>query len=75
MLGDLSFVARSLRQSLIGDLLNEAKDLRDKGEFDGARQKVRAVLSLDATHIEANRLLSKIYAELHRLSPFTKPKK
>ena len=68
MLGDLLPIARSLQQSFIGDLLGEARDLRDKGEFNGAQEKVRAVLILDNTHGEAKRLHSEIAAELHRLA-------
>ena len=53
----------------------EARDLRDKGEFDGAQEKVRAVLILDNTHGEAKRLHSEITAELHRLPPVIKAKR
>lgn len=75
MLGDLLPVSRSLQQEAIGNLLNEARDLRDKGEFDGAQDKVRAVLMLDNTHGEAKRLHSEITAEVHRLGPILKAKK
>jgi serine/threonine-protein kinase len=75
MLGDLLPIARSLQQSFIGDLLNEAKELRDKGEFDSAQEKVRAVLILDNTHGEAKRLHSEISAEVHRLAPVIKAKR
>ena len=69
MLGDLLPIARNLQQSFIGDLLVEAKDLREKGDFNAAQEKVRAVLILDNTHGEAKRLHSEIAAELHRLAP------
>ena len=75
MLGDLLPIARGLQQSFIGDLLLEAKDLREKGDFNGAQEKVRAVLILDNTHGEAKRLHSEISAELHRLAPATKAKR
>ena len=53
----------------------EAKDLRDKGDFNAAQEKVRAVLILDNTHGEAKRLHSEISAELHRLAPANKAKR
>ena len=39
MLGDLIPIARGLQQSFIGDLIVEAKDLRDKGDFNAAQGK------------------------------------
>jgi len=75
MLGDLLPIANGLQQSFIGDMLLEAKDLRDKGDFSGAQEKVRAVLILDNTRGEAKRLHTEISAELLRLAPATKAKK
>jgi serine/threonine-protein kinase len=75
MLGGLLPIARGLQQSFIGDLLLEAKDLRDKGDFTGAHEKVRAVLILDNTHADAKRLSSEIASELHKIAPITKAKR
>jgi serine/threonine-protein kinase len=75
MLGDLLPIACGLQQSFIGGLLLEAKDLREKGEFTGAQEKVRAVLILDNTHGDAKRLHSEIVAELQRLAPATQAKR
>jgi serine/threonine-protein kinase len=75
MLGDLLPIARSLQQGFIGDLLQEAKDLRDKGDYNGAQEKVRAVLILDNTHGEAKRLHSEIAADVQRQAPVTKAKR
>jgi serine/threonine-protein kinase len=75
MLGDLLPIARSLQLSFIGDLLQEAKDLRDKGDLNAAQEKVRAVLILDNTHGEAKRLQGEIAADLVRLTPVVKAKR
>jgi serine/threonine-protein kinase len=75
MLGELLPIARSLQQSFIGDLLSEAEDLRNKGDFNAAQEKVKAVLILDNTHGGAKRLHSEISAELHRLEPVAKAKR
>jgi Flp pilus assembly protein TadD len=75
MLGDLLPIANGLQQSFIGDMLLEAKDLRDQGDFTGAQEKVRAVLILDNTRGEAKRLHTEISAEILRLAPATKAKK
>ena len=75
MLGDLLPIARSLQQSFIGDLILEAKDLRSKGDFNNAQEKIRAVLILDNTNSEAKRLHSEISSELHRLVPVAKAKR
>jgi len=75
MLGDLLPIARGLQLSFIGNLLLEAKDLRSKGDFTGAQEKVRAVLILDNTHGDAKRLQNEITAELQRLAPATKAKR
>jgi serine/threonine protein kinase len=69
MLGDLLPVARSLKQTFIGDLLLEAKVLREKGDFGSAQEKVRAILILDHTHGEARRLHREIALELNRNPP------
>ncbi len=75
MLAEIFPIAWGLQQSFIGDLLLEAKDLREGGDFSGAQEKVRAVLILDNTHSDAKRLYSEIAAELHRLAPASKAKK
>ena len=75
LLGDLLPIAWGLQQSFIGDLLLEAKDLRDGGDFNGAQEKVRAALVVDNTHGDAKRLHSEITAELHRLAPANKAKR
>ncbi len=75
MLAEIFPIAWGLQQSFIGDLLLEAKDLREGGDFNGAQEKVRAVLILDNTHSDAKRLYSEIAAELHRLAPASKAKK
>jgi serine/threonine-protein kinase len=69
MLADLISIARRIQQSFIGDLLQEAKDLRDKGDLRGAQERLRAVLILDDTHEEGNRLQTEIAAELRRRTP------
>ena len=75
MLGDLLPIARGMQQSFIGDLILVARDLCEKGNFDAAQEKVRAVLILDNTHGEARRLSSEISQELHRLMPAVKARK
>lgn len=75
MLGELFPIARGLQQSFIGDLIVEARDLRSKGEFNAAQDKVRAVLILDNTHSEAKRLQTEISMELHRLAPAAKARR
>jgi serine/threonine-protein kinase len=75
MLSDLFPIAHGLQQSFIGDLLLEAKDLRDQGELGAAHDKVRAVLILDNTHGDAKRLHTEISAELRRLAPAIKARK
>ncbi|MGA2984969.1 MAG: protein kinase [Terriglobia bacterium] len=75
MLGDLLPIARGLQQSFIGELLVEAKDLREKGDFTGAQEKVRAILILDNTHGEAKRLHGEVSAEVIRHAPATKAKR
>ena len=60
MSDDLLPIARGLQQSFIGDLIVEARDLRDKGDFNAAKDKVRAALILDSTHGEAKRLQTEI---------------
>ena len=72
MLAGLIPIARSLQMSFIGDMLLEAKDLRDKGDLNGAQEKVRAILILDNAHVEAKRLHSELSAEL---TPVTKAKR
>ena len=69
MLGDLLPIARSVQQNFINDLLQEAKDLRDKGDLNVAQEKVRAVLHIDSAHEEAKRLGSEISLELGRIPP------
>ncbi len=75
MLGGLLPIARGLQMTFIGDLLLEAKDLRDKGDYNGAQEKVRAVLILDNTHAEAKRLFSEVSSEIHRVGPQQRAKK
>jgi len=72
MLGDLIPISRGLQQSFIGDLIVEARDLRDKGDFNAARDKVRAALILDSTHGEAKRLQTEISQAALRLAPDAK---
>jgi len=69
MLDDLLPIARGLQQSLIGELIVEAKNLRDQGNIGGAQQKVRAILILDHTHAEGNRLYNEIQSELAHQTP------
>jgi eukaryotic-like serine/threonine-protein kinase len=66
MLEDLLPIARGLQQSFISELLVEARSLRDQGSIHGAQQKVRAILILDHTHAEGNRLYSEITSQLER---------
>jgi len=75
LLGDLIPIADGLQKSFIGDLLVEARDLRDKGDYAGAQEKVRAVLILDNTRADAKRLHTEISADLVRLGPLIKAKK
>src|ERR1017187_5217859 len=69
MLDDLLPIARGLQQSFIGELIVEARSLRDQGNIGGAQQKVRAILILDHTHAEGNRLYNEIQSELQRQAP------
>jgi serine/threonine-protein kinase len=75
LLGDLLPIARSLQLSFIGDMLLEAKALREQGDFNAAREKARAVLILDNSHADARRLHNELNAELQRLAPAAKAKK
>lgn len=75
MLGDVLPIARNMQQSFIGDLMTEAKDFREKGDFNAAQEKIRAVLILDNTHGEAKRLNSEIAAEIQRVAPVAKAKR
>jgi len=75
MLGDVLPIARNLQQSFIGELLLEAKDLREKGDFSAAQEKVKGVLILDNTHGEAKRLHGEIAAEIQRHGPINKAKR
>jgi serine/threonine-protein kinase len=75
LLGDLLPIASGLQQSFIGDMILEAKDLRDKGDFSGAQEKIRAVLIMDNTRGEAKRLHTEISAEIQRLAPAGKARK
>ncbi len=75
MLGGLLPIARGLQHTFIGDLLVEAKDLRDKGDYNGAQEKVRAILILDNTHAEAKRLYGEVSSEIHRVGPQQRAKK
>ncbi len=75
LLGDLLPIARGLQLSFIDDLLLEAKELREQGDFNAAREKARAVLILDNTHADAKRLHNEITAELQRLTPAGKAKR
>ncbi len=70
LLNDLLPVASRLQQSFVGELMGEARDLWGKGDISGAQEKVRAVLILDHTHGEANRLYSEITSTLqHQAAP------
>ena len=73
MLDDLLPIARGLQQSFISELIVEARILRDQGNISGAQQKVRAILILDHTHAEGNRLYSEIQSELARQAPASIP--
>ena len=72
LLADLEPIGQSLQRSLIGDLLVEARQMKEKGDLNGAQEKVRAILILDRTQGEAKHLNSEITAELHRLSSLPK---
>jgi len=75
LLGDLLPIARGLQLSFIGDLLLEANELREQGDFNAAQEKARAVLILDNTHGDARRLHNEITAELQRLAPAAKARR
>jgi eukaryotic-like serine/threonine-protein kinase len=66
MLKDIQPIALRLQQSLISELIVEAKVLRVHGDLNAARQKIRATLILDHMNAEGNRLLSEIQAEIDR---------
>ena len=68
LLADLSPIAQRLTRTLIGDLLGEARQLKEKGDLNSAREKVRAILLLDKAQTEAKHLSTEITAELQRLS-------
>ncbi len=75
MLGEMLPVARQMQMNFIGNLLGEAETLRGSGDFNGAQEKVRAVLFFDHTHSEAKRLQSEINADIQRLPPEIKSKR
>jgi serine/threonine-protein kinase len=66
LLADLLPIARSLQQRFVDDLVQEAKDLRDKGDLTGAQEKLGTVLILANTHEEAQRLYVEISAKIPR---------
>jgi TonB family protein len=68
LLADLVPIGEKVQRSLIGDLLEEARQLKEKGDLNGAQEKVRAILILNRTHGEAKRLSAEITAELQPLS-------
>jgi serine/threonine-protein kinase len=68
LLADLVPIEQTLERSLIGELLGEARQMKEKGDLNGAQEKVRAILLLESTHGEAIHLSSEITAELQRLS-------
>ena len=72
MLSELFPIARNLQQSFIGNLIVEARELRDKGDLNGAKDKVRAALILDNTHGEAKRLQTEISQAIHQAAPIAK---
>ncbi len=69
MQDDLLPIARRLQQTLISDLMEEAKALRDQGDIPSAKNKVRAILILDNTNGDAIRLYSEMAAEIRRQRP------
>ena len=75
LLAELLPIASGLQQSFIGEMILEAKDLRDKGDFDAAQEKIRAVLLLDNTRGDAKRLHTEISAEIQRLGPALKARR
>ncbi len=75
MLGEMLPVARRMQLNFIGNLLGEAETLRGTGDFNGAQEKVRAVLFFDHTHSEAKRLQSEINADIQKLPPEIKAKR
>jgi serine/threonine-protein kinase len=75
LLGDLLPIAGGLQQSFIGDMILEAQDLREKGDFSAAQEKIRAALILDNTRGDARRLHTEISAEIQRLAPAIKARK
>ena len=72
LMADLEPIGQSLQRSLIGDLLVEARQMKEKGDLNGAQEKLRVILLLDRTHGEAKQLNSVITAELQRLSSLPK---
>ncbi len=75
MLGEMLPVARRMQANFIGNLLGEAETLRTSGDFNGAQEKVRAVLFFDHTHSDAKRLQSEINSDIQRLPPEVKSKR
>jgi TonB family protein len=65
---DLEPIGLNLQRSLIGDLLAEGRQLKEKGNLIGAQEKVRIILILDRTQTDAKRLNTEIRSELQRLS-------
>jgi len=68
LMADLEPIGQSLQRSLVGDLLAEARQMKEKGDLTGAQEKVRTILLLDRAQTDAKRLNSEIRAELQRLS-------
>ena len=75
LLTDLLPITGSLQLGFVGEMLNEAKDLREKGNYSGAREKVRSVLILDRTRTEAKLLHTELSAEMARMGPIFKARK
>lgn len=65
---DLVPLSQTLQRSLVGDLLVEARQLKEQGDLVNAQGKLRAILILDKTQGEAKHLNAEIAAELDRLS-------
>ncbi|MDR3676051.1 MAG: TonB family protein [Acidobacteriota bacterium] len=65
---DLVPLSQTLQRSLVGDLLVEARHLKEQGDLVNAQGKLRAILILDKTQGEAKHLNAEIAAELDRLS-------
>jgi serine/threonine-protein kinase len=68
LLADLVPIAQTLERSLIGELLAEARQMKEKGDLNGAQEKVRAILLIESSQAEALHLNSEITAELERLA-------